>query len=194
MPLGSLGQLGGLFAGDSTAFSFKQDVDDVTKNLLAGGQGRTVGNMAAQQADNATRAMSQQNTSNPALAARQGAQAGQQARVAGVMQGAQMSQQAQMQGAQMAQQRIEAERARVGNALGAGLGMASQLGAMMIPGAQAAPIAGAVGQMAQGAAQAAAPQAPPMAPAPTLPQAGAIAAGPSSQLSDEEILRSLGIL
>lgn len=206
MPLGSLGQLGGLFSGDSTAFSFKNDVDDVTRNLLNGGQGRAVGSLAAQQANNATQAISQQNTSNPALAARQGAQAGQQARVAGVLQGAQMTQQAQVQGANMAQQRIEAERARVGNALGAGLDAAGSIGAMMIPGAQA----GAVANMAQslipgmgGGGGTPAPQAPTSPQAPYGTGAGVpgqVASGVQTApgapgtvpgLSDEEILRSL---
>jgi hypothetical protein len=142
----SLGDLGGFFSGDPKAMRFSGQVDDVTNQLLAGGQANAAQNAAVNQSTRLGTMLAGQASGNPALAARAGAAAGTNAAIDGQMAAAQMRQSAQLQGAGMAQQRINAERARQGNAMGALLGMAGSVGAMMIPGGQAGGIAGLAGQ------------------------------------------------
>lgn len=142
----ALGDLGGFFAGDPLANRFGKRADDNLELLLAGGNAQQARQAATNAATRAVQGTAQAMTGNPALAARQAAQAGAQASAAGQFQALQMEQQARMAGMQEAQRRAERERARVGNAVGALLGMAGSVGSMLIPGGQAAGAAGLAGQ------------------------------------------------
>jgi hypothetical protein len=145
--LGQLGQLGGLFGGDSTANAYRQDVDDLQTRLLAGGEARGAEQAAARMARQSTMQAAAA-SGNPALAGRQAGLAAAGAASQAALGGAQMRQQAMVQGGQMAQQRIEAERSRQGQAFGALLGAGAAGASMAIPGVGAAQ--GALGALSQG--------------------------------------------
>lgn len=145
-----LGDLGGFFSGDKTAMRFAGDVDDVQQRLLAGGEANAAQQALEFQARTAAQQALGGSSGSPALAARGAAQAGATAASRGVFQAAQMRQNAMTQGAGMAQERILAERARLGNAVGALAGVAGQVGAMAIPGGQAAGAAGLLGSITGG--------------------------------------------
>jgi hypothetical protein len=127
-----LGQLGGFFSGDPSVLRFQNRSNDALSSLLAGGEGRFVQRQAGAQAQQQAYGLAANAGGAPALAARQAALAGAQGQAGAAIQGAQMRQQAMTQGMGEAQRRIEAERARQGMAVGAGMNMAgSALGMFM---------------------------------------------------------------